>query len=354
MTVKKIYPYMQGRSFNPFESQIRLVTAKLAQCEQDSFVQNVINQIFNMELKQIEAERLLPSNIVHLQLDELEHDFGQLREEYQQLITESKGLLEDFSSVNAALSKLKLEQHHLKKDFELISQQQADLIEAFKAIKQARERISQVQERINQELEEIGQMQQQIGQEQERIEENQKRIRRDQKFFRKEVANLNQSFKEMKAHVDILIEKFIPTQTDENLTDEELAEKAAINRELITQNFMVKLQEEIEQEYQEKEALDLLNVSQVNGQQAYSSAIREESPENPAAVLNENEQEIPLPTLPSQQGWANPFKTFADLFKQGYNSLKHTAKKTNDFACKSSFLIAMASASFFVIFAGMV
>jgi chromosome segregation ATPase len=347
MTVEKIYPSMQGRSFNPFESQIRVVTAKLAQCEQDSLVQNVIAQIFNMELKQIEAERLPPSNIVHLQLNELEDDFGQLREEYQQLFIENKKLLEDFSALNIVFSRLRIEQCQLKKDFELISQKQADLMEAFKAT-------SKAQERINQELEEIGQMQQQIGQEQERIEENQKRIRRDQKFFRKEVANLNQSFKEMKAHVDILIEKFIPAQTDENLTDEELAEKAAINRELITQNFMVKLQEEIEQEYQEKEALDLLNVSQANGQQAYSSAIKDESPENPAAVLNENEQEIPLPTLPSLQGWANPFKTFADLFKQGYNSLKHTAKKTNDFACKSSFLIAMASASFFVIFAGMV
>ncbi|MBS4165123.1 MULTISPECIES: hypothetical protein [unclassified Neochlamydia] len=120
---------------------------------------------------------------------------------------------------------------------------------------------------------------------------------------------------------------------------------------------MVKLQEEIEQEYQEKEALDLLKVSQANGQQAYPSAIKTEGFENEGAVLNENEQEIPLPTLPDQQGWANPFKTFADFLKQGYNSLKHTAKKTNDFACKSSFLIAMASASlasFFVVFAGMV
>lgn len=333
-----------------FSEQTIQINAKIAQLEQDAVIQNVIDQLFAMDIRQMEDERIRLSNIVHLQHAELSKEFKQRRIEVEEVTAILDITLEKLEASNENSFKLIQAQVQLRKDFKLIRNQQAELKKAFKLIEQDHAQIAEDHAQIAKDQLQIAVDQAEIRKEQQQIRGNLERVEEGRVSLSKSFASLKISFKEMSKQLDAMLEERLLHQHDADLSEKEIEEKAAVKRNEITKQYMQDWEDEIQREYDENKALNSQSPQEFAEQLEDSSLNAEEiGARGETSFLSIAQQTQGSEALKSP-GWLGALK-----HKMG--TWKHTALKVTEFFTRSACLATIVSVgltSFFAIKATLV
>ncbi|KIC71648.1 hypothetical protein DB41_AS00020 [Neochlamydia sp. TUME1] len=327
------------------------VNAKIAQLEQDAAIQNVIDQMFAMDIRQMENERIRLSNIVHLQHAELSREFKQRRIEVEEVTAILDITLENLAASNENSSKLMQAQLQLKKDFKLIRNQQAELKKAFKLIEQDHAQIAEDHAQIAKDHDQIANDQADIAkdqakirQEQQQIRGNLERLEEGRVSLSKSFASLKISFKEISRQLDTMLEERLLHQQDADLSEKEIEEKAAVKRNEITKQYMQDWEDEIQREYDENKALNSQSTQEFAEQLEDSILNAEEiAARGETSFLSTAQQTQGSEALKSP-GWLGALK-----HKMG--TWKHTALKVTEFFTRSACLATIVSVGLTSLFA---
>lgn len=320
------------------------INAKIAQLEQDAAIQNVIDQLFTMDIRQMEDERIRLSNIVHLQHAELSKEFKQRRMEVEEVTAILDITLEKLTASNEKSSKLMQAQVQLRKDFKLIGNQQAELKKAFKLIEQDHAQIAKDHAEIAKDQVQIAADQAEIRKEHQKIRGNLERVEEGCVNLSKSFASLKISFKEISKQLDAMLEERLLPQQDADLSEKEMEEKAAVKRNAITKQYMQDWEDEIQREYEENKALNSQSLQEFAEQLEDSSLNAEEIAARGETSFLSTAQQTQESEVLKSPGWLGALK-----HKMG--TWKHTALKVTEFFTRSACLATIVSVSLTSLFA---